>query len=610
MTIRMLTAGPFCRFLCVVLAFAMVSGHTLSAMAQTNAAQQSVRRRASGLGERGIQRREPAAAANGQGQPAARAQGADPTGRTQPALPAGQGIDTTYVSASAIAIVVLRPAQIMTAPLAELLPTEVATAAGLKYLGFDPADVEEVIAFVDPINPAAPEYGLVVKFTKPFRGSSIAPQIRQHAQLGDLGGRRYLQSQHPMLPSFYGANNQTLIVAPDATVRRLVESAGQAQSGPIVDRVKNVPGGNDLYAAVDIESIRPLIQAPLAQAAGQVPPDAQAFLQVPNLLKAAELTLNLKGSPISLVAHANDEAAAQKLEEIITEANRKSLEQMKAQLAEFAMSEDPVKRAVAQYVERVSNTMTERFAPQREGATLVYFRTDGEGSGQQQQLLSIAIIGILVALLLPAVQAARHAARRTQSSNNMKQIMLALHNYHSVKNAFPAHANYNSEGRPLLSWRVHVLPYLEQGTVYEQFKLDEPWDSPHNRALIAQMPQVYQNPNLPLEAGKTNYLAVVGEPCIMDGTQKGVGFRNVTDGTSNTIMLVEAAPDQAVEWTKPDDWEFDANNPTAGLGGVRPDGWNAGFADGSVQPIPDTMDPAQLKAMFTRAGGEAVNRGF
>ncbi|HEY3391958.1 MAG TPA: DUF1559 domain-containing protein, partial [Lacipirellulaceae bacterium] len=546
MTIRMLSAGPFCRFLCVVLAVAMASGHTLSAMAQTNAAQQSVRRRAAGLGERGIQRREPPAATDGQPQPA-RPQGVDRSARTQPALPAGQGIETTYVSASAIAIVVLRPAQIMTAPLAELLPTEVATAAGLKYLGFDPADVEEVIAFVDPINPAAPEYGLVIKFTKPFRGSSIAPQIRQHAQLGDLNGRRYLQSQHPMLPSFYGVNNQTLIVAPDATVRRLVESAGQQQSGPIVDRVKNVPGGNDLYAAVDIESVRPLIQAPLAQAAGQVPPDAQAFLQVPNLLKAAELTLNLKGSPISLVAHANDEADAQKLEEIITEANRKSLEQMKTQLAEFAMSEDPVKRAVAQYVERVSNTMTERFAPQREGATLVYFRTDGEGSGQQQQLVTVAIIGILVALLLPAVQAAREAARRTHSSNNMKQIMLAFHNYHDVNKRLPAHANYSPDGKPLLSWRVHVLPFIEGAALYEQFKLDEPWDSPHNRALIPQMPQVYENPNLPLEAGKTNYLAVVGEPCIMDGTQKGIGFRDIPDGTSNTIMLVETAPDQAVE---------------------------------------------------------------
>jgi hypothetical protein len=270
------------------------------------------------------------------------------------------------------------------------------------------------------------------------------------------------------------------------------------------------------------------------------------------------------------------------------------------------MSEDPVQRAFAQYMERVSNTMTERFAPQREGATLVYFKTDGENSGQ---LLSVAVIGILIALLLPAVQSARSAAQRNQSANNMKQIMIAFHNYHDTRKTFPAHANYSPDGKPLLSWRVHILPFLEEGAIHGQFKLDEPWDSPHNRALIEQMPQVYQNPNLPLEPGKTNYLAAVGEACIIDGTEKGRGIREITDGTSMTIMLVEAAPDQAAEWTKPDDWEYDGNNPKAGLGGFRPGGWQAGFADASVQMISDMIPPEQLKAMFTRNGGEVINRG-
>ena len=85
------------------------------------------------------------------------------------------------------------------------------------------------------------------------------------------------------------------------------------------------------------------------------------------------------------------------------------------------------------------------------------------------------------------------------------------------------------------------------------------------------MPQVYQNPNLRSKPGKTNYLAVLSARLAsIDGTQKGHGFRNITDGTSNTIMLVEADADQAVEWTKPDDWQYDANNPTAGLGDLRP----------------------------------------
>jgi Protein of unknown function (DUF1559) len=611
MNIRVLSAGPFCRFLCVLLAFAMAIGHPASVMAQTNAAQEAVRQRAQGFSDRQTPRAQPRRG------PALRAQptdGEQPTERnvqTDPAPAAGQSIDMAYVSSEAIAIVVLRPAQIMAAPMAELLPTEVASAAGLKYLGFDPADVEEVIAFVDQINPMAPpEYGLVIKFTKPFRGSSIAPQLRQHAQLGDLGGRRYLQSQQPMLPSFYGPNNQTLIVAPDATLRRLVESASQDKSGPIIDRVKNVPGGNDLYVAIDIESLRPLIMMALAQAQGKVPPDVQPFLEVPNLLSAAELTINLSGAPISFVVHANNEADAQKLESLVAEASRKSQEQMKAQFAQYALSEDPVERALAQYMERVTGSWSERFAPQRDGATLVYFKIDGQTSGQQQQLVTVAIIGILVALLLPAIQAARESARRSQSMNNMKQMMLALLNHESAQKSYPPHAIYSADGKPLLSWRVKILPYIEEMALYEQFKLDEPWDSEHNRALIARMPRVYQNPNLALESGKTNYLGVVGESCIFDGTDKGTSLRQVTDGTSNTIVLVEASPDQAVEWTKPDDWEYDPNIPSAGLGGIRRGGWIAAFADGSVQLISDSIDADQLKALFTADGGEPNVRNF
>ena len=596
MNLHTLSASPLFRFLCVLLAVVMATAPSASVIAQTNAAQQAVRQRVQGLGRP----EQPQ-------QPTPEQRERRPGDQTLLADPAAGKIDTTYVSPAAIALIVLRPAQIMAAPMAELLPTEVASAAGLKYLGFDPADVEEVVAFAEQFNPMGPpEYGLVIKFTKPFRGSSINPQIRAHAQLGDLAGRRYLQSQDPMLPSFYGPDNQTLIVAPDATLRRLVESAGQSQSGPIIDRVQNVPAGNDLYAAVDIESLRPLIMMGLAQAQAKVPPDALPFLEAPNLISAAELTFNVSGAPMSLVVHANDESAAQQLETLMDEATRKYQEQMRAQFTEQAMSEDPVERAMAQYVERVSGSWTEPFMPEREGASLVFFRSEGRDPARQQ-LTNIAVIGILVALLLPAVQAAREAARRTQSMNNMKQLMLALHVHQDAKRSFPAHAIYSPDGKPLLSWRVQMLQYLEESPLYEQFRLDEPWDSEHNRALIPRMPAVFQNPNLPNPEGKTNYLAVVGEPCVFDGTEKGKSIREITDGTSNTIMLVEAAPDQAVEWTKPDDWEYDSNNPKAGLGGLRPGGWIAALADGSVRFVPEMIDPEQLKAMFTSTGGEKID---
>ena len=226
---------------------------------------------------------------------------------------------------------------------------------------------------------------------------------------------------------------------------------------------------------------------------------------------------------------------------------------------------------------------------------------------EQQTLVMAAVCGILVALLLPAIQAAREAARRAQLMNNMKQLMLALLIYHDAKRSFPAHASYDADGKPLLSWRVHILPYLDEKPLYDQFKLDEPWDSPHNKQLITRMPEVFRNPNLVADDGKTNYLAVVGKECVFDGTAEGMRLAKITDGLSKTIVLVEADADQAVIWTKPDDLAYDANNPAAGLGHLRPGGWNAAFADGSVQLISNDIDREMLSALFTRNDREVVD---
>jgi type II secretion system protein G len=561
-----------------LLAFVMATAPSASVIAQTNATQPPARQ---GAQDRGT-----------------------PAVRQADQAPSGDRLDLTYVSPRATVLAVLRPAQIMSSPAAELLPKEIATAAGLKYLGFDPAHVDEVIAFVEQINPMAPPaYGFIMKFNTPFRGSSIAPAIRAHTQMGELAGRRYLQSQNPELPSFYGPNNTTLVVAPDATLRQLIESADEPKAGPLVDRAKGVSAGNDLYAAVDVASLRPLILMGLAQAQADIPPDVQPFLEAPHLISAAELTFNLSGAPMSFVVHADDEADAQKLVSLIADANKKYQERMREAFAEQAASADPVEQATARYMERISGRWLKPFMPERDGASLTFFKTEGTATADQQ-LTNVAVIGFLMALLLPAIQAAREAARRNQSINNIKQVLLALLMHLGAKGSYPAYASYRTDGKPLLSWRVHILPYLEEQALYEQFRLDEPWDSEHNRALIVRMPAVFQNPNLPDQTGKTNYLAVVGEACIFDGTQEGTKIREVTDGTADTVMVVEAAREQAVEWTKPDDWEFNPANPTAGLGGIRPGGWLAGFADGSVHFISEDLNAEQVKAMFTSAAGD------
>lgn len=219
---------------------------------------------------------------------------------------------------------------------------------------------------------------------------------------------------------------------------------------------------------------------------------------------------------------------------------------------------------------------------------------------------------VMVALLLPAVQAAREAARRMEGSNNLKQIGLAMHNYHDTYRAFPAGYSADAEGKPLLSWRVHILPFIEEQALYERFHLDEPWDSPHNKELIPLMPQVYRCPNSRAEPGMTNYLGIAGADGVFvrpqAGDRLGASMRQITDGTANTIMTVEVPDETAVVWTKPADHAPNMQAPTKGLTGLRPGGFQVGFTDGSVRFIAETVDVNVLKALFTKSGGEAVPR--
>ncbi|MGH9549507.1 MAG: DUF1559 domain-containing protein [Terriglobales bacterium] len=172
---------------------------------------------------------------------------------------------------------------------------------------------------------------------------------------------------------------------------------------------------------------------------------------------------------------------------------------------------------------------------------------------------------------------------------------------------FPPQARFKN-GKALLSWRVTILPFVEQKALYDQFHLDEPWDSEHNRQLIEKMPPVYANPKLDpklVQAGKTNYLATTGPDTMFDG-EKGANFGMIRDGTSNTVMVVEANADRAVLWTAPDDLEIDPKDPHDGLGAFQPGVIMALFADGSVHRLAVTLDAETLSNLFNPRDGKVV----
>ena len=214
----------------------------------------------------------------------------------------------------------------------------------------------------------------------------------------------------------------------------------------------------------------------------------------------------------------------------------------------------------------------------------------------------------LAAGLLPAMQKQRAQSGEVMHTNHLRQIAVAMWSFHDTHNSFPPHASYDKDGKPLLSWRVHLLPYLDEDNLYQQFHLNEPWDSAHNRTLIARMPEVYgPPPNSRVPEGKTLLMAPVGNDTVFPDRQGGTQIQDIVRGTSNTILLVEVTAPHAVIWTKPEDLNVTPTDPRKDLLEPGQAGIRAVFADGSFRRLPASTPPDTLWAMFTRGGPRQVD---
>lgn len=224
-------------------------------------------------------------------------------------------------------------------------------------------------------------------------------------------------------------------------------------------------------------------------------------------------------------------------------------------------------------------------------------------------LLGIGAAGMAALLMTVGIVHAVRESRRTQCAENLKRIGLALINHASSQNHFPAPAIVGRDGRPLLSWRVALLPELGYQSLYDRFRRDEPWDSPHNRALLAEMPPEFACPGGPVRRlGQTGYLVVVGpktDPWSVNTPfepTRGVAFHEVTDGSSGTILVLET--EALVPWTKPDDLQWAPGGPLPRLASPHSGGANAVFADGMARFLKATIRPETRLAILTINGGE------
>jgi hypothetical protein len=221
------------------------------------------------------------------------------------------------------------------------------------------------------------------------------------------------------------------------------------------------------------------------------------------------------------------------------------------------------------------------------------------------------LFGIGANLMVPR---SREATYRMYSAFNLQQIGLAIRNYNDAEGQLP-HNTYGPDGTPLLSWRVHILPYIEYDQLYRQFDLNEPWDGPNNIRLINRMPPAYDRTNGPRSGGYTVYRgfsspgavfelrpAHIGRPRNPD---RGLDLASIKDGPENTILVVEAG--EPIEWTKPDDLDASPGKPFPKMGGL---GWRKVFqaltADGAVHTLPLNTPEDVLRALVTHSGGEPL----
>jgi hypothetical protein len=225
-------------------------------------------------------------------------------------------------------------------------------------------------------------------------------------------------------------------------------------------------------------------------------------------------------------------------------------------------------------------------------------------------LVALPVCVLSLFAILPQGGIPKAASDRTQCKHNLSVLAMAMHNYHDAYGSFPPAYIADGNGRPLHSWRVLLLPFLEHRNLYKLYRFDEPSDGPHNSALAARMPPEFRCQADTGPDTDASYFVVVGPKTVFPGATP-VAIKDIPDGTSNTILLVEAVH-TGIKWLEPRDLTYEQAirgiNPKAGgISSHHPGGAQVALADGSRRFLPDEIPVEQLKLLLQRDDGQKVS---
>ncbi len=440
----------------------------------------------------------------------------------------------------------------------------------------------------------------ILAFSMPFDEVKVREANMPNASDELSGGKKYWKDDASGI-SVHFASNRVMVVG-SANALHAYLSKEPAKVGALASAIKLASSGSrHLVAAVNVSQVPATLPIELPE-------------EVRSLLRAESLTLGAilgNGAKVDLRASYPDEASAKNAEKTLrtaAESGRKKLAKMKADMEEAVRGKADAKkpRPIAELPQAVGglfglgavNMLDEWLADpplNREGNEISATVTVNSLGGGAMSMSAMS-----VGMLLPAVSKVREAAARSTDMNNLKQIGVAFHVHASANEDKLPNAAWSTKldpaGRPLphLSWRVAILPFIEEDNLYRQFKLDEPWDSENNKKLIPLMPKIYTSPLAPTEPGKTYYKVFTGPGTIYERNKLAkYMIGNIPDGTSNTILVAEGG--DPVTWTKPDDFVFDPAKPLPNIWLPGKPGINVCMADGSVRFINRSISEATLK---------------
>lgn len=484
------------------------------------------------------------------------------------------------------------------------LPIEIQRAMLVESWGINPGEIETATFFVmTPISKGEVHFGMILK---PVANIALKPQLQGEFGAGSYKGFSYAKMTqspegilcHAPLPTGDYFIGSELALHKVLDLQKADPAQSQAPNDSIASQLQQMHSADGIQICLDVNRVRSFLQVVLNEV--PLPARLEGVKNLGEHLATLRVNVSFAKEPlVGIQLVPSSPARSKDIQDSIRELSQFAYEQIMNSMDSMVNgSEDPIANATKEYASRIAKVRLNAIQP---------VETDGMLTMELGNISDVQA-PVLVALLLPAIQSARQAAQRMNGSNNLKQVALGMHNYHDVYGRLPTQTGVPKGKGDGLSWRVHILPYLGELELYEQFHLDEPWDSAHNKALIEKMPTVFRSDREPkMPPGKTNIVSLIGSDTCMN-REKGLRFQDFTDGTSNTIMVVEANHEKAVIWTQPEDLPFDKSHPLNGLGQSQAGGFQVAFVDGSVQLIEATISQETFKAMVTRNGGEVVNR--